>query len=161
MAGSAQTTDTDRRAKLPREIRDLIDQTPAAPPELGADILLRLVEAGKIPDKKIKAEVLEQAFVLAGSARFPMRLIGATRHGSATDSDVGVRWRALRQRTGHSLAALPRRFGQCWKSIASARWNFSNPSPHCGFRRAILLGFDGRSRGRVLCHAGAAGESGV
>jgi hypothetical protein len=91
----AQMTDADRRAKLPREIRDLIDQSAAAPPELAADILLRLVETGKIPDKKIKAEVLEQAFVLAGSARFPMRLIGATVESGDTDSDTGVRWGAL------------------------------------------------------------------
>jgi hypothetical protein len=81
--------------KLPREIQDLIDQSAAAPPELAADILLRLVEAGKIPDKKIKTEALEQAFVLAGSARFPMRMIGATVEGGNMDSDVGVRWRAL------------------------------------------------------------------
>jgi hypothetical protein len=92
---AAQTDDADRRAKLPREIRELIDQIAAAPPELAADILLRLVEAGKIPDKKIKAEVLEQAFVLAGSARFPTRMIGATVEGHDTDSDVGVRWVAL------------------------------------------------------------------
>jgi hypothetical protein len=38
----AQGTDADRRAKLPREIRDLIDQSAAAPPELAADILVRL-----------------------------------------------------------------------------------------------------------------------
>jgi hypothetical protein len=81
--------------KLPREIQDLIDQSAAAPPELAADILLRLVEAGKIPDKKIKTDLLEQAFVLAGSARFPMRMIGATVEGGNMDSDVGVRWRAL------------------------------------------------------------------
>jgi len=91
-----QMTDADRRAKLPREIRDLIDQSAAAPPELAADILLRLVEGGKIPDKKIKAEVLDQAFVLASSARFPMRLIAATVEGGNTDSDTGVRWAALR-----------------------------------------------------------------
>jgi hypothetical protein len=29
---AGQSTDVDRRAKLSREIRDLIDQTPAAPP---------------------------------------------------------------------------------------------------------------------------------
>jgi hypothetical protein len=81
--------------KLPREIQDLINQSAAAPPELAADILLRLVEAGKIPDQKIKTELLEQAFVLAGSARFPLRLIGATVEGGNMDSDVGVRWRAL------------------------------------------------------------------
>jgi hypothetical protein len=92
---SGPATDADRRAKLPREIRDLIDQSAAAPPELAADILLRLVEAGKIPDKKIKAEVLEQAFVLAGSARFLMRLFGATAEGHNTDSDVGERSMAL------------------------------------------------------------------
>jgi hypothetical protein len=82
--------------KLPREIQDLMDQSAAAPPELAADILLRLVEAGKIPDKKVKTEMLEQAFVLAGSARFPMQMIGATMEGRYTDSDVGVRWVALR-----------------------------------------------------------------
>jgi hypothetical protein len=91
LAASVASSET----KPPREIRDLIDQTPAASPELAADILLRLVEAGKIPDKKIKAAVLEQAFVLAGSARFPMRLIGATVEGGDTDSDAGVRWAAL------------------------------------------------------------------
>jgi hypothetical protein len=90
---AGQTTDADQRAKLPREIRDLIDQTPAAPPELAADILLRLVEAGKISDKNTKAEVLEQAFVLAGSARFPMPLGPGT--SATTDSDAGVRSVAL------------------------------------------------------------------
>ncbi len=90
-----QMTDADRRAKLPREIRDLIDQSAAAPPELAADILLRLVEAGKILDKKIKAEVLEQAFVLAGSARFPRPLKAAAGGNPSTDSDVGVRYMAL------------------------------------------------------------------
>ncbi len=89
-----QITDAERRAKLPREIRDLIDQSPAAPPELAADILLRLVESGRITDKKIKAEMLEQAFVLAGAARYPMRLvIGVSGH--TTDSDAGVRYAAL------------------------------------------------------------------
>lgn len=91
----AQSTDTDRRAKLPREIRELLDQTPAAPPELGADILLRLVEAGKIPDKKIKVEILEEAFAQAALAKFPMGLTAATGAGHATDSDVGVRSTAL------------------------------------------------------------------
>ena len=92
---AGQTTNADRRAKLPREIRDLIDQTPAAPPELAADILLRLVEAGKIPDKNTKAEVLDQAFVLAGSARFPMPLSPGTSAANFTDSDAGVRSVAL------------------------------------------------------------------
>ena len=88
-------TNPSAETKLPREIQDLIDQSAAAPPELAADILLRLVEAGKIPDKKIKTDLLEQAFVLAGSARFPIRMIGATVEGGNMDSDVGVRWRAL------------------------------------------------------------------
>jgi len=58
---AGQSTDVDRRAKLPREIRDLIDQTPAAPPELAADILLRLVEAGKIRFYGVSVERVEEA----------------------------------------------------------------------------------------------------
>jgi hypothetical protein len=90
-----QTADADRWAKIPREIRTLIDQSSAAQPELAADILLRLVEAGKIPDKEIRAEILERAFTQAGSARFPLRLIFSTTAGMWTDSDVGVRMAAL------------------------------------------------------------------
>lgn len=93
---SIAVTVTAAEPKLPREIQNLVDQSASAPPELAADILLRLAEAGKISDKKIETDSLEQAFVLAGSARFPMPMIGATAQGHATDSDVGVRWVALR-----------------------------------------------------------------
>src|SRR5690349_19259515 len=86
---SAQNFSPDQHGNLPRDIRDLIDQAPAAPPELAADILLRLVEARKVPDKKIKTAILEQAFVLAGSAHHSLKLTVGTAN-IFTDSDVGV-----------------------------------------------------------------------
>ncbi len=97
---SAQSVNPDQRARLPREIQDVIDQAPAASPELAADILLRLVEAGKVPNKKLKTEILEQVFALAESAHYAMRLAGAT--SSHTDSDVGILVAAL----GNRLDAL-------------------------------------------------------
>lgn len=61
----------EERPKPAPEIQALLDAAPAAPPELAADLLLWLVGYGRIPSKEQRLEVIEQAFQIAGQARFP------------------------------------------------------------------------------------------
>lgn len=43
-------------AERPGEIRTLVDAAPAAPPELAADILIRIAESGRVTDPAWKLE---------------------------------------------------------------------------------------------------------
>ena len=81
--------------KRPKEIQSLADRVPLAPPELAADILIRIVTSGKVTDKAWKMEMLEDAFQLAGHATFPLKVVGAVPQARSTDSDIGVLWAAL------------------------------------------------------------------
>ncbi len=73
--------------KLPEPFQSLVDLSHAAPPEFGADALLRLVESGKIQDLDNRRDLVEQAFGLAVSATYPLR----KRHlpGTTLDSRAG------------------------------------------------------------------------
>lgn len=88
-------TGTAQERKPSPEIQALLDAAPAAPPELAADILLRLVD--NIPARKQRLEILEQAFHLTGQAKFPYRQTAAVSRAAHTDSSPGIRWRALRK----------------------------------------------------------------
>ncbi len=77
-------------------IRMLADTAMAAPPELAADLLIRIAESPKVVDKAFKIELLERAFALAPSAKFKLRLSGTFGRGMSTDSDAGVISAALR-----------------------------------------------------------------
>jgi len=44
------------------QIQQILDDVPSAPPELGADILLKLVERGEITDAKLKRQILDDAW---------------------------------------------------------------------------------------------------
>ena len=68
----------------------------AAPPELAADLLIRIAESPKVTDKAFKIELLERAFALAPSAKFKLRLWRSFGRGSSTDSDTGAVATALR-----------------------------------------------------------------
>lgn len=83
-------------AQLPKEIRTLVDAAPVAPPELAADILIRLAESGRVTDPAWKLDLLERAFHMAGAAKYPMALSAAVARARNTDSDAGVRSAALR-----------------------------------------------------------------
>jgi hypothetical protein len=86
--------------KLPEPIQSVVDLSHAAPPEFGADALLRLVESGKVADIDNRRDLVEQAFSLAVSATYPLR----KRHlpGTTLDSRAG----SLSQAYGIKLDAL-------------------------------------------------------
>jgi hypothetical protein len=62
----------------------------AAPPELAADLLIRIAESPKVTDKALKIELLERAFSLAPAAKFKLRLKRSFGRGLGTDSDTGA-----------------------------------------------------------------------
>jgi len=86
--------------KLPEPFQSVVDLSRAAPPEFGADALLRLVESGKVANADNRRDLVEQAFSLAVSATYPLR----KRHlpGTTLDSRAG----SLSQAYGMKLDAL-------------------------------------------------------
>jgi len=73
--------------QLPEPYQTIAGLAYGAPPEFAADALLRIVEYGRLADKAQKRDLIEQAFRLAGSAKFPVRMTGIpgiadTRSGS-------------------------------------------------------------------------------
>ncbi len=83
-------------SQLPKEIRSLVDAAPIAPPELAADILIRLAVSGRVTDPAWKLELLDRAFHMADAAKYPMAISSAVARARNTDSDAGVRLIALR-----------------------------------------------------------------
>jgi hypothetical protein len=73
--------------KLPEPFRSIADLTAAAPPEFAADALLRIVESGKLADKNARRQLVEQAFQLAASAKFAVRMEGLP--GTTSDTASG------------------------------------------------------------------------
>jgi len=69
------------------QIQQIIDDVPSAPPELGADILLKLVERGEITDPKLKRQILDDAWDLAPKARYSTDI--ASSIGVMVESDPG------------------------------------------------------------------------
>jgi hypothetical protein len=84
------------RPKPAPEIQVLLDAAPTAPPELAADILLRLVDSGQIPSRDQRVELVETAFQMAGLAKFPYAQTAAVERAGHTDSGPGIRWGALK-----------------------------------------------------------------
>ena len=62
-----------------------MDRVPLAPPELAADILIRIATSGRVTDKTWKIEMLEDAFQLAGHATYPIRLLRGFAERQAMD----------------------------------------------------------------------------
>ncbi|MBL8230369.1 MAG: hypothetical protein JNL98_17905 [Bryobacterales bacterium] len=96
------------KPEMPEHIRKLADAALAAPPELAADVLIRLAESKQISSKALKLDLLERAFALAGAARYPLRLRGTAPWtdnrewalGSGLDrglSTLGLRVRVLKE----------------------------------------------------------------
>lgn len=84
------------RPKPAREVEILLGSAPAAPPELAADILLRLADGSWIPSKEQRLEAIEQAFEAAAQARYAYRESAAVGPAGNTDSGPGIRDAALR-----------------------------------------------------------------
>jgi hypothetical protein len=74
-------------AKLPEPFRSLADLASTAPPEFNADALLRIDESGKLADKNARREIVDQAFQLAASAKFAVRMEGLA--GTTADTASG------------------------------------------------------------------------
>jgi hypothetical protein len=73
--------------KLPGPLQSIADIATTAPPEFAADALLRMVESGKLADKNARRALVEQAFGLAASAKFSVRMEGLP--GTITDTASG------------------------------------------------------------------------
>jgi hypothetical protein len=67
--------DDKPRPKLPDAVQSIVDLARATAPEIFADTIVKLVESGKIPQRELQIELLEDAFQAAGSAIEPVRLI--------------------------------------------------------------------------------------
>jgi len=94
-------------------IPDLVDSALATPPELAADILLKLVERGNIADSKWKHEVLNTAWNLAPLATYPFEIEPAIETSSETESaslstalNIGLSTAALQARIISQVAKL-------------------------------------------------------
>src|SRR5579863_3639162 len=73
--------------KLPGALQSIADLATTAPPEFAADALLRIVESGKLADRNARRALVEQAFGLAASAKFGVRMNGLP--GTVTDTASG------------------------------------------------------------------------
>jgi beta-lactamase regulating signal transducer with metallopeptidase domain len=79
-----------------KQVQEIIDAAPGAPPELAADILLTLVERGEVTDAKQKRQLIEEAWDLAPKAKYQFDIAAAVGMAFATDSDTGSLVSALR-----------------------------------------------------------------
>lgn len=91
LGAAAQTAPPQR----PQAIQMLADTAAGAPAEIGAHMLLRMVESNLIADRAWRAELLDQAFRMASGAKHPMRIAGVVGLALRTDSDVGMLTSAL------------------------------------------------------------------
>lgn len=64
-----------QRPKIPDEFRPLVELARSAPPEFGADALLRLVASGKLRQRDLSLDLLQEAFETAGRAQHPVRMV--------------------------------------------------------------------------------------
>ena len=62
------------RLELPAAVRPIVELARTGSPELFADTVVRLVQAGRIPQREMQIQLLEEAFAVAGGAAEPVRL---------------------------------------------------------------------------------------
>jgi hypothetical protein len=63
------------RPELPPAVRPVVELARAASAELFADTVVRLVQAGRIPQREMQIQLLEEAFAVAAGAAEPVRLM--------------------------------------------------------------------------------------
>ncbi len=86
------TTAIAEIAKLPEPYQSLAELARGAPPEFAADALLRLIEQGRLADKDVRRNLIEEAFRNAAAAKLPVRMDGLP--GTTTDTASGSLSRA-------------------------------------------------------------------
>jgi hypothetical protein len=106
-ASSPAASPAQKQLPADRSIRDLADLALVAPPELAADVLLKLIEHGYITDAKWKRELLDTAWSLAPRATYTSEAAPAVDSAAASDTDSGSLSAALA--TGLSTAGLQAR----------------------------------------------------
>jgi hypothetical protein len=106
-ASSLTASHAPKQMDAERTIRDLVDLALVAPPELAADVLLKLIEHGYITDAKWKRELLDTAWSLASRATYTSEVAPALDSAGASDTDSGSLSAALA--TGLSTAGLQAR----------------------------------------------------
>jgi hypothetical protein len=67
--------DDKPRPKLPDAVQSVVDLARGTAPEIFANTIVKLVESGKITQRELQVELLEEAFQAAGSAVEPVRLV--------------------------------------------------------------------------------------
>lgn len=82
-------TQAARPAARPPEIEGFVAELNVAPPDVAADILLRLAGSDKVAERAWKKELVERAFVLAGEARAPVRRKTAPYVTHSVDTSAG------------------------------------------------------------------------
>jgi hypothetical protein len=73
----------------PIEVENLVNAANAAPPEFGADALIRIVASGRVTSQTWKKEILEKAFFLAANSQQPFRRTSIYFPHSSTDTLQG------------------------------------------------------------------------
>ena len=84
------TPENPARDKPRDPVRDLADFAMAAPPELAADLLIKIATSPKATDKALKIEWLERAFALAPGAHFKLRRSPGLGRAAVNDTDAGA-----------------------------------------------------------------------
>jgi hypothetical protein len=84
----------EQRRKQYPDLAKLIDLAQTLSPEFSADVLLRIVESGRLRDSIWKQEILDQAFQTAGLARETVRRSVARNQNDLIGLDVVARSRA-------------------------------------------------------------------
>jgi hypothetical protein len=87
-------SDSGKEEKKSAEIADFIMYAQSVPAEFSADLLIQLVESGKIKERKRRQDLLVEAFYTAAKAKQPLKL--APLPGSAVDSRLGYQANAFR-----------------------------------------------------------------
>lgn len=83
-----------RPAKVNPALQELLDGAAAAPPEFGADVLIRLSESSRVPTAAAKIDLLSKAFDLASRAELPVKRAGSL--GNILDGRSSLLVRAYR-----------------------------------------------------------------
>ena len=87
-------SDDGKEEKESAEIDTFIMYAQSVPAEFSADLLIQLVESGKIKERKRRQDLLIEVFYSAAKAKQPLKL--AALPGSAVDSRLGYRANAFR-----------------------------------------------------------------
>ena len=75
IASLAYAGDDKPKPTLAPEVQSLVELARSAAPEIYADAIVKIIEAGKVPQKELQIELLESAFQSASAAHEPVRLI--------------------------------------------------------------------------------------